>query len=335
MYFCQRAEESRHWDPELGDYGDWDEFLPNIQFGPLFVNPSVYRKIIDAQHDAILIGDNGATIPTTIAAYAAAQRIDAPVGIWTEGIDTDYYHEQAGSTRPIVERFRRTMYARADVCLGYSRAAGDWLRNRGVPDHRIITGRQVVPASILPEAPPTQSTSNETTICSLGYLERRKGLIPLLNTFKQIDRTDIELCIAGDGPLRPTVKKHARDDDRITFHGHVSEEKKASLLAGADLFVFPTFHDPWGLVVNEALHYGTPVMVTRMAASSELVQDTGAGWVLPEATVPVIRAALKRIIDNPKLLKTFAQHARRAECVSDVSVGTLGFNLTFQQLLGP
>lgn len=333
VYFCMRHKTDRHWNPKLSEYGEWFEVLPRWQLGPLSINPSVYWEVVNAQYDAVLAADNGSTIPTTVAAYAAARRINSKFGIWTEGIDTEFYHDQAGITRPIVERFRREMYGRADVCFGYSSAAGEWLRSRRAPDDKIVTGTQVVPASILPANPPLRSETDSTMICSLGSLEHRKGVTRLIKAFQDLDPTNARLSVGGDGPLRPTVEKLASGDDRITVHGHVSEKTKASLLADADIFVLPTLHDPWGLVVNEALHYGTPVIVTKMAGSSELIQETGAGVILRDAKIPTIQAALKRIIHNQGQLATFTRRAQRVTCASDVSVGSRGFDRTFRKLL--
>lgn len=333
VYFCMRQKENRHWDPNLSEYSEWYEFLPRWQFGPLSINPTVYEQIVEGRYDAVLIADNANTIPATVAAYAAARRIDSAFGIWTEGIDTEYYHDQVGATQPIVERFRQEMYPRADVCFGYSEAAGEWFRGRGAPDNRIVTGKQVVPASLLPKDPGSQPGTDTTTICSLGSLEKRKGVPRLIKAFQHLDPINGRLSIAGDGPLRSAVEKLSSGDDRITIHGHVSEEMKASLLAAADIFVLPTLHDPWGLVVNEALHYGTPVVVTDMAASSELIRETGAGAILPDATVSTIQATLERVIHNPRLMTTFRQRAQRVTCASDVSVGARGFDRAFRHLL--
>lgn len=333
VYFCTQFDDRRHWDPDLSAYGDWYEFLPGRRIGPLVWNLSVYSEIAGGDYDAVLVGDNGDTVLTTATAYVAVRRSDTKFGIWTEGIDTEYYQQTGGLARPLIERFRREMYGRADVCLGYSAAAARWLTERGVPAERIVTGTQVVPESILPPATEESPSSGDLTILSLGNLEQRKGVARLVRSFRRSDVSDARLAVAGDGPLRTEIDRLAREDDRITVHGRVSDSEKASLLADADLFVLPTRHDPWGLVVNEALHYSTPVVVTEMAASSELVERTGAGIVLPDATVETIGDTLERVTADAELLSTLERRASRVTCASDVSVGCRGFQRAFDHLL--
>lgn len=79
--------------------------------------------------------------------------------------------------------------------------------------------------------------------------------------------------IAGTGPFEEKLKKKASGDERIEFLGYISEQKKADYFDVADLFVLPTHHDPWGLVVNEAINYGTPVITTEAAGAKELLVE--------------------------------------------------------------
>jgi glycosyltransferase involved in cell wall biosynthesis len=333
VYFCRTTEEDRHWEPDLSKYGDWHKQLSFRRIGPLILNPDAYSTLVDGNYDAILVGDNARTIPTTVAALLAARHSGAGFGIWTEGIDTGYYHQQGSFSRPFVELFRQIIYSKSDICLGYSNAAGRWLRTRQVEPTRIVTGTQVVPAQILPSTPPdSQFTTDGTKVVSLGYLEDRKGVVELLHAFRNARLEGMTLSVAGDGPKRNEIERIAADDPTIQILGYIDEETKAELLEAADLFVFPTKSDPWGLVVNEALHFDTPVIATEMAASSELLTATGAGIVLPDAEIMTIRETLTRIKNDEDLLTTLQRRASRVDCASDVKVGTVGFRKAFRKL---
>ena len=152
--------------------------------------------------------------------------------------------------------------------------AEEFLEKRGVQEEKIETQIQVMPEKLLPEPEDhnlDEKYSGQKMILSLGYLEERKGVQDLIQAFKNIDDENYRLVIAGTGPYEEKLKQKASDDDRIEFVGYLSEQEKANYFDVADLFVLPTHHDPWGLVINEALHYGTPAITTEASGAKELL----------------------------------------------------------------
>ena len=109
---------------------------------------------------------------------------------------------------------------------------------------------------------------NETKqILFFGRLVDRKGARHLLNAVKhleeQVDLADVEVVIAGDGPLRAELEAQARGlRTPVKFLGFVDEDDKASLLRSADLVVFPsTGGESFGIVLVEALASGAQVVL--------------------------------------------------------------------------
>nr|RDZ31159.1 hypothetical protein DEQ67_07080 [Haloferax sp. Atlit-48N] len=139
--------------------------------------------------------------------------------------------------------------------------------------------------------PPT----DKFRIVSICYLTGRKGVDILIDSIKEIN-ADLELLVAGKGPQSPELHRLAKDDDRIKFLGYVSEGKKTALLESADLFVLPSRHEPWGLVVNEALNCGTPVITTSTAGAEMILNNR---HVVPPADVDALCQAISAEMKTP------------------------------------
>jgi glycosyltransferase involved in cell wall biosynthesis len=91
-----------------------------------------------------------------------------------------------------------------------------------------------------------------------------------------------------------------------------------NVLAGSDVLVMPsrrtaTFREPWGLVANEAMHQGLPVIATTEvgAAAGGLVRDERNGLVVPPGDPERLAGALRRLRDEPALRTQLGENARR------------------------
>jgi glycosyltransferase involved in cell wall biosynthesis len=123
------------------------------------------------------------------------------------------------------------------------------------------------------------------------------------------------LALAGDGPLGAEV---AKQPDNVQALGFVPRDHLPALYAAADVVVLPsirteTFLEPWGLVVNEAMHQGTPVITSDAvgAARGGLVEDGRNGLVVPERDADALAARLRGIAQNPQLREGLGAAARR------------------------
>jgi glycosyltransferase involved in cell wall biosynthesis len=86
----------------------------------------------------------------------------------------------------------------------------------------------------------------------------------------------------GNGPLRGEIETAARaaEPGEIACAGAIPSSEMADFYAGADLLVFPSLGDPWGLVVNEALACGVPALCSRLAGcADDLIRPGENGWL--------------------------------------------------------
>lgn len=118
------------------------------------------------------------------------------------------------------------------------------------------------------------------------------------------------LVVAGHLP--PDVKaslSHSRLGSRLNFTGYVSDEMLAALFAGADLFVFPSWHEGFGLPLLEAQRFGTPVIAAEIPALVEIA-DGSAEFFDPFST-DAIATAILAVLTAPERKAMLAEAARR------------------------
>jgi Glycosyltransferase len=78
----------------------------------------------------------------------------------------------------------------------------------------------------------------------------------------------------------------------------------------ADVFVFPTFEDVWGMVVPEAMVFGKPILCSNGAASCELLAEGENGYIFDPHDPSALAEAMRRFLDNPDLIKSMGERSR-------------------------
>jgi hypothetical protein len=117
----------------------------------------------------------------------------------------------------------------------------------------------------------------------VGRLSAEKGLDNLLQAFARVlvQSSTAQLRIVGDGPLKEPLRKLCavlNMQERVTFVGGLGAQDLAYEYARALCLILPSRSEPWGLVANEALHYGCPVVVSENCGCvQELVSDVSYG----------------------------------------------------------
>ena len=117
-------------------------------------------------------------------------------------------------------------------------------------------------------------------------------------------RSEVGLVFAGDGISRAELTKRAAQitPGVVCFPGFAQREDLAALYTLADLLVLPTHSDPWGLVVNEAMACGLPIIVSSVAGcSADLVENGWNGYVVPLQDSEKLSAAIDSLVRHPEL----------------------------------
>lgn len=200
---------------------------------------------------------------------------------------------------------RKALLSLADAVLVNGKSGSDYLSNLAVPRERIFP--QPYCAKIEPHLalPLGRKPDVARRFLYVGQLTARKGLPPFLSVLSRWLRShptmNCEFWIAGDGPMRSELQKHpASPQLRLRFLGSVPYEKLPELYAQCGIFVFPTLADEWGVVVNEALASGLPVLGSNYSqAVEELIEDGRSGWRFYPDDDDDMYSAIERAMEVP------------------------------------
>lgn len=145
----------------------------------------------------------------------------------------------------------------------------------------------------------------------VGAFER-KGLDTAIRALARL-RNDAELLAVGGGDV-PFYRRLASSlgvADRVTIEPPRADIPAA--FAAADVFLFPTRYEPFGMVIAEALASGVPVVTSGRAGAADLIRDGASGWVVgdPEDAA-AFAIAVDRILDDPAGWPEMSRAARDA-----------------------
>jgi glycosyltransferase involved in cell wall biosynthesis len=159
---------------------------------------------------------------------------------------------------------------------------------------------KIVPFGYYLAVPPVPATQQRPAdhvfrFISAGQLIHRKGIDLLLRACASLPRSGWRLDIYGDGPARSQLERFAARlglASHVAFHGAVPNDAVRQALAHADCAVLPSRFDGWGMLVNESLAAGTPVICTNQCGAAALPPQCGLVAVAPAATRAAIAEAL-------------------------------------------
>lgn len=156
------------------------------------------------------------------------------------------------------------------------------------------------------KAPPKKGKTVDVLFC--GQLIARKGVDILIEAFAVAarDKSRLRLVLVGSGPDRTKFETMVPKDlkHRVIFLGHREPAELPAIFAEADVFCLPSRHDGWGVVVNEALGAGLPVLVSNaVGAGRDLVEDGVNGFITSAGDAVALADRLRRIANDDERLR--------------------------------
>ncbi|HKE99182.1 MAG TPA: glycosyltransferase family 4 protein [Actinomycetes bacterium] len=206
-------------------------------------------------------------------------------------------------------RLDRLAWRRARLLLAASQALAERLVAEGFPAGRVRVlppGRDVAAA---PASPPPDLRAGRRAglLCVAGWVAR-KGILPLLEATARLPGDLATLHLAGDDRAETRYAARvrarlARPDlaGRVVVHGPLARERVAALYQAADVFVLPSFREPYGTVWGEAMAAGLPVVGWRAGNLPHLAEHGREGLLVPPGDVGALAAALTRLARDPPL----------------------------------
>ena len=99
--------------------------------------------------------------------------------------------------------------------------------------------------------------------------------------------------------------------DLVRFCGFLNQTELPKAYVAADAFVLPSSYEPWGLVVNEAMCFGLPVIVSdRVGAAPDLVHKGSNGYIYPSGDVDALAASLAAVVRDPELCRRMGRQSK-------------------------
>lgn len=138
----------------------------------------------------------------------------------------------------------------------------------------------------------------------VGRLEPHKGLGVLLDAFDRLWRepAPVRLVVVGDGSLRAEVERRAAaaGPGLVRVEGRLPHPQVVQWMRAADALVVPSLFEPWGLVVNEGMACGLPIVATdRVGASDDLIEHGENGLIVPAGDPRALADAMRALRDDP------------------------------------
>ena len=207
---------------------------------------------------------------------------------------------------------RRT-YRDASMVLGIAPYVADHLAD--APVRELVTLNETA----LPELPrlePRLPHGGPLRLLHVGRLVRTKGARDVVRALGLLPHGRARLDVVGDGPDREACEALARElgvAQHVTFHGRQDRASVEAHYRAADVFVFPSYREPGGNVVLEAMGHGLPVVVVDRGGPASAVDDACAirlPVTTPAALAADVAAAIECLASDPALRATMGRAAR-------------------------
>jgi glycosyltransferase involved in cell wall biosynthesis len=319
-------------------FGDLDGQLAAAPFpARRIAGPRAALALGKRYHAAIAPVAGGAMLPAT---YLGMRRRGRPFVLW----GSVWAHPRGGAMAALGFPLVRHVYRHADAVVTYGEHVRRYVaRYRGHDDDVVIApqsveaelfGRPVADEEIAAWRAEAGLPADGPLVLYVGRLVEEKGLEELLAAWRMLAAADgpppatapspldaqrhvvpPTLAVVGDGPLAGEVAA----TPGVRLLGPLPRERLPVAYAAADSLVLPSiptprFREPWGLVCNEALHQGTPVIATTAvgAVVGGLVRHDETGLVVPPGDPAALASAIRRLLANRPLRERLGATGREA-----------------------
>ena len=268
------------------------------------------RQALKKEYDYVVLADYTAAV--SIVVGACMRLIRKPYAISIDGA-----YERPGSR--LKNAIKRFLVKPARFFLSSSRTSDEYLMRLGAKEERIhryhftsLSERDLL--GHLPTEEEKASLKEELGITEpfsvllVGRFVPIKGMDFVLKAASRL-RSDIGYYIAGDQPTQEYLEIVKQNGlEHVHFIGFQKKEELKRYYCACDLFAFPTRYDPWGLVVNEAMACGMPILSTdRSSAALHFIRNGENGFVYPCDDVEAYLENMNLLYADPALCRAMGQ----------------------------
>lgn len=308
------------WDVDLlqgyvAKFVGGQESSSRRQIGGFFsmVAPQLWNEIQQGNYDAVVI--HGHNLAAHHIAQAACLASGTPV--FTRG-ETHLKLSRAAWRQILRKPLLKAHYLGFDGFLAIGSANADYYRSMGIPDDRIFIVPYTVDNDRFIAAGDAARGNRANMRAQLGMdpglpailyaskFDQRKRPDDLLKAYKKLrlDGVQAQLVLVGTGQLEEILKQRVAHEEipNVVFPGFINQAGLPAVYAACDVFVLPSSNEPWGLVVNEAMCSGLPIVLAEeIGCAADLVSNGVNGAIFTAGDVEGLTAALRPLLNDPEM----------------------------------
>jgi len=310
VWFEASNEANRQWEVKLDGAGFAYKFLPGITLGlDKHVNWTVLKELRQSTFDLYVLGCYSS--PTEMAVIRWLKARKRPFLLNTDG-------GFPGRENRLKRWLKRSLISSAAGWLSSGTNGTAYLLHYGAKSGRIweypfsssaFTEEQLRPFTREEKERFKRSHGlKERVLLSVGQFIERKGFEELLAAYGSLDNGGTSLVLIGGGPLKERYERMIRDKRLRNVHllEFMGADSLTAFYRSADVFVLPTRYDVWGLVLNEALAFGLPIVTTRGAgAAYSLVEHGVNGFVTAVGDMAGLARNCRTLLRDESLRQRF------------------------------
>ncbi|BBI31769.1 glycosyltransferase family 4 protein [Cohnella abietis] len=310
VWFEAESESNRQWNVNKQNMNFTSVFLKGITVGlDKHVNWSIIKQLKQSKFDIYILGCYSS--PTEMAAIRWLKSNNVPFLLNSDG----GFVAQENKWK---YRLKKYFISSATGWLSSGKHCTEYFVHYGADPKLIYEYPFSSLAYTEDELRPMQPSRlhafklkerlKQKVIVSIGQFIPRKGFSELIESFPLLDDGNTTLVIIGGGPLKEQYQiiiKELRLKN-VILKEFMSREQLIEFYKATDVFVLPTRYDVWGLVINEAISFGLPVVTTTGAgAAYSLIENGGNGFIVDVSDTNGLVMKCKFLLDNDDIRSEF------------------------------
>jgi len=275
VYYCSMVEPNRLWKISDGNYNKTflKKTIVKFKNKPIYLNLDIIKEMIDFNPDVIITAGFN---PTMLLAFLWSKFRRKKHIAFTDG--TLFSEERLSKIHKWV---RKLVFRYTDAFIGASKKSLELYTSYSISDEKLFLSPLCVNNALYKQG--SELPKKYDVIFSGQFIERKMPFF-FIDVIKLANELiTIKVILIGSGKLKEKMLNRLSElNIEYSYPGFIQQEHLPFIYGSAKILLFPTELDPWGVVANEALAVGLPVMTCENAgAANELIIHDFNGYVLP------------------------------------------------------
>lgn len=309
IFFMRETEYNREWRIPLEDIQFKYEILSGLHLPvkklnwEIHFNPGVFFKLKKENPDVVIL--DGYDTPTVWIALFYAKLHKKKIIFWIGSTLAS-----SRKTKGIVSSLKKLFIRSSDSFIAYGKLAKEYLEYFGASCDKIFVGCNVGDVKFFRDKVRSFRKREEflkkrrqyppILFLFVGRFDGGKGILEILHALKDIKSKNWGLIMVGDGPLLSEVINFIKINNlkqKIQLVGFKQKDELIEYYALADIFLFPSLREAFGIVVSEALASGLFVLSSKYAgATYDLLKEEETGYVIDPKDINDLKTKIELTI---------------------------------------